>query len=321
MLQRPLGRTGLTVSVLSFGCGAVGGLMVRGAPADQERAVARALDAGIVYFDTAAAYGNGESERNLGRVLKALGRPALVGTKIGVPDASHGRIGPAIAKGLAASLQRLGRDSVDLFQLHNPVDVPGDPASLSLAQVLEEAVPALDRLRRAGKTRHIGITAIGDATSLRRIAETGLIDTMQIPFNLLNPSAETPGTQRDGHDFDGLLTHAATAGVGGIGIRVLAGGALSGEAARHPIAQPVVAPIGSGVDYATDLAAARRLQPLVDAGAAESLAELALRFALTPPAMSTVLIGLATLEQLEIALRAAEKGPLPEDVLARIRAL
>jgi len=72
MERRQLGKTGLEVSVLSFGCGAVGGLMTRGEPADQERAVARALELGINYFDSAALYGNGKSEENLGRVLAKL---------------------------------------------------------------------------------------------------------------------------------------------------------------------------------------------------------------------------------------------------------
>src|SRR5215468_8935075 len=71
MQKRRLGRTGLDVSVLGYGAGAVGGLFTKGAAADQERAIARAIDAGINYFDTAALYGNGESEKNLGRVLKA----------------------------------------------------------------------------------------------------------------------------------------------------------------------------------------------------------------------------------------------------------
>ena len=69
MDKRRFGRTGLDVSLLGFGCGAVGGLMIKGTAADQERAVGRALELGINYFDTAQMYGNGESERNLGRVL------------------------------------------------------------------------------------------------------------------------------------------------------------------------------------------------------------------------------------------------------------
>src|SRR5687767_7287340 len=72
MEQRTLGRTGLRVSALGFGCGDVGGLIVRGTPAERERAVARAHEAGINYFDTAASYGNGESEKNLGVTLRAL---------------------------------------------------------------------------------------------------------------------------------------------------------------------------------------------------------------------------------------------------------
>lgn len=82
METRVFGRTGLKLSILGFGCGAVGGLMVRGAPADQERTISRALDAGVNYFDTAEQYGNGESERNLGRALKTLkATSAIVGTK------------------------------------------------------------------------------------------------------------------------------------------------------------------------------------------------------------------------------------------------
>ena len=67
---RVFGRTGMRLSVLGFGCGAVGGLMVRGDHADQARTVARALAAGVNYFDTAVQYGDGESEKNLGRILK-----------------------------------------------------------------------------------------------------------------------------------------------------------------------------------------------------------------------------------------------------------
>ena len=108
MRMRTFGRTGMQISLLGFGCGAVGGLMVRGAPADQERAVARALEAGVIYFDTAVQYGDGESEKNLGRALQKL-KPAnaIVGTKVRLPSADFGRIGDAVAKSIDGSLNRL----------------------------------------------------------------------------------------------------------------------------------------------------------------------------------------------------------------------
>ena len=114
METRTLGRTGLAVSVLGFGCGAVGGLMVRGNPADQERAIARAVELGINYFDTAAMYGNGESERNLGRVLKSLKPDIFVGTKVRVPDGERSRVGAAVTASLEASLQRRFRNGLNL---------------------------------------------------------------------------------------------------------------------------------------------------------------------------------------------------------------
>src|SRR5215467_655027 len=122
MESRKLGRTGLDVSALGFGCGAVGGLMVGGAPADQERAVARALELGINYFDTAAQYGNGRSEENLGRVLKTL-KPShiYVGTKVRLPPTASGQIGAGITAALDASLKRLQMERVDLYQFHNAI--------------------------------------------------------------------------------------------------------------------------------------------------------------------------------------------------------
>src|SRR5216683_7936838 len=116
MQKRRLGRTGLEVSVLGYGAGAVGGLFTKGAAADQERAVARAIEAGVNYFDTAVQYGNGESEKNLGRVLQKLKPPNVaVGTKVRLPSADFGRIGEAVAKSLEGSLARLRLGRVDIF--------------------------------------------------------------------------------------------------------------------------------------------------------------------------------------------------------------
>ncbi|HEX5455036.1 MAG TPA: aldo/keto reductase, partial [Stellaceae bacterium] len=119
-------------------------------------------------------------------------------------------------------------------------------------------------------------------------------------------------------DFGDLLGHAAAADMGVIVIRVVAGGALSGSEERHPLGSPPPAPIGSGADYRRDVERARRFEPLLREGHADSLIELAIRYPLAHRAVSTVLVGYSTLEQLEYAARAVEKGPLPPAVLARI---
>src|ERR1700754_526278 len=153
MQMRVFGRTGLKISALGFGCGAVGGIMVRGDPSDQERAVARAIDVGVNYFDTAVLYGDGASETNLGRVLRKL-KPAnaIVGTKVRIPPSEFGRIAAAVATSLEGSLARLHLDKVDIFHLHNPIDSGGGSA-LSARQVLDDVVPAFQRLQQQGKTR------------------------------------------------------------------------------------------------------------------------------------------------------------------------
>ena len=325
MEQRTLGRTGLKVSVLGFGCGAVGGLMVNGSPADQERAVAWAIDRGINYFDTAAQYGEGKSETNLGRVLRALNVPkgkALVGTKVRVPSVESRQIGAAIIEALEASLQRLGMDHVDLFQLHNAITDAGAAPDLPVEAVLNEVVPALEKLRQQGKIRFIGMTAIGDAAALHRIVAAGLMDTAQVPHNLLNPSPMYPlPVGFPAQDFRQLMPAASAVGIGIIGIRVLAGGALSGHENRHPLGMKDVEPIGSTASYAKDAANARLLLPLVAEGFAGSVIEAAIRFAISNDAMSTVLIGLSTQDELEQATAAINKGPLSEAALARVAEL
>src|SRR6202008_1625098 len=103
MEYRTRGRTGLKVSALGFGCGDVGGLMVRGAPADRERGVARALELGINYLDTAPAYGSGESEKTRGGVLRPLKPQAIVGTKWRLVAAHLADGAGVVARSLATS--------------------------------------------------------------------------------------------------------------------------------------------------------------------------------------------------------------------------
>jgi aryl-alcohol dehydrogenase-like predicted oxidoreductase len=316
--KRKLGRTGLDVSLLGFGCGAVGGLMVKGAAADQERAVARAVELGINYFDTAQMYGNGESERNLGRVLKALKPDVYVGTKVRLPPTERGQIGQAIAASLDASLQRLQRDSIDLFQFHNAIVGRSQGADFGADTVLEEVAAAFERLRDQGKFRFFGITAVGDTEALHRVVDARRFNSAQVSYNLLNPS---PGAKLPAgypaQDFGNLLPHAQTAGMGVINIRVLAGGALSGTTERHPLGSPPPAPIGSGSDYRRDVERARRFEPLIREGHADSLIEASLRYVIAHPAVSTVLVGYSTMDHLEYAARAIEKGPLSPAALIR----
>jgi aryl-alcohol dehydrogenase-like predicted oxidoreductase len=123
-------------------------------------------------------------------------------------------------------------------------------------------------------------------------------------------------------DYGRLFDHTKAAGVGVVGIRVLAGGALSGSAERHPIAGPAPEPIGSAMSYDADVDRARRLIPLVKEGFATSLTEAATRFALSHPAMGTLLVGMATPQQFEDALAAVQNGPLPKaalDLLSTLR--
>jgi len=318
MEKRRLGRTGLDVSLLGFGCGAVGGLMVKGDAAEQQHAVARAVELGVNYFDTASMYGNGESEKNLGRVWKALKPDAYVGTKVRLPPTERGKIGAAIAASLEASLGRLQMERVDLFQFHNAIVGSTSGANFGADAVLDEVVPAFDRLRQQGKIRFLGITATGDTAALHRVVDARVLDTAQVSYNLLNPS---PGAAVPAgfpaQDFGNLLGHTKAADMGIINIRVLAGGALSGSEERHANASPPPDPIGSGSSYQVDLERARRLIPLVREGHAESLVEASLRYVIAHQAVSTVLIGIATLDQFETAARAIEKGPLPQAALDR----
>jgi aryl-alcohol dehydrogenase-like predicted oxidoreductase len=314
----------MQLSILGFGCGAVGGFMVRGDHADQERTVARALDAGVNYFDTAVQYGDGESEKNLGRILQRL-KPAsaIVGTKVRLPPGEFGRIADAVTMSLEGSLARLGRDWVDIFHLHNPVTETGGGTSLSVRQVLDEVVPAFARLRQQGKIRFLGLTGVGDTTALNQVIDAGAFDSAQVVYNMLNPSAavELPANY-PAQDYARSFDHTSKAGVGVVGIRVLAGGALSGSAERHAIAGPAPEPIGSAMSYDADIDRARRLMPLVEQGFAASLTEAATRFALSHPAMGTILVGIATPRQFEDSLAAVQKGPLPQaalDLLSTLR--
>jgi len=200
------------------------------------------------------------------------------------------------------------------------IEVSGSAAFVR--QVLDDVVPAFERLRQQGKIGFLGMTAIGDTAALRQVIDAGVFDSAQVVYNMLNPSAaEALPANYPAQDYGRLFESTQAAGVGVVGIRVLAGGALSGSAERHPIAGPAPEPIGSALHYDADVERARRLIPLVTQGFATSLTEAATRFALSHPAMGTILVGMATPQQFDDALAAAEKGPLPAAALDRLATL
>jgi aryl-alcohol dehydrogenase-like predicted oxidoreductase len=321
MEYRELGRTGLRVSMLGFGCGNVGGLIIRGAPEERVRAVSRAMEAGINYFDTAPSYGNGRSEENLGQVLRELRAEVYVGTKVRVAPDAFGDLRGAIARSVEASLRRMGRESVDLIQLHNHIarQRATEDAALSVSDVLGDVVAAFQTLQAQGKVKYYGITALGDTAALHEVIDSGALYTAQVCYNLLNPSAgrQVPGGFPS-QDFGQLIDRAAAKRMGCIGIRVLAAGALSGVMERHPVAVPSVDPIGTGPDYQADVKLAQALNFLAAEGHAASLVEAAMRFAWSKPEMSTVLVGYSSFDHLEQAITGSERGALPAAAMRRL---
>jgi L-galactose dehydrogenase/L-glyceraldehyde 3-phosphate reductase len=319
MEKRQFGRTDLDVSLLTFGCGAVGGLMTAGSAADQDRAVAWARGNGINHFDTAPLYGNRASEKNLGRALGRNRDGVIVSTKVLLNDADHTDLAGAIRASLEASLTRLKQDHVDVFQLHN-VLAKNVGAGMTADQVIDEVVPEFMNLRNEGKARFLGFTANGDTDTAHMLIESGSFNSAQIFYNILVPSAgETIPAGYPAQDYRELLNVAERHGVGSIGVRVLAGGALSGSESRHPLSMKIVEPIGSGQDYTADVKRALRFGPAVAEGHAASLPELAIRYVISNPALSTTEIGIATLDELQQAADAVNKGPLSEDALAEIK--
>ena len=319
MDYRPLGSTGIRVSEIGFGCGNVGGLMIRGEHGDQVKAAARAIELGINYFDTAPSYGDGQSEINLGQVLKELSADVYVGTKFRVTTHEPGRIRGNVIASVEESLTRLQREQVDLIQMHNHVASMAEDGSVTPEEALGEAVDALRELREQGKVRFWGVTAVGETAALHRVIDSATLHTVQSVYNLVNPSAGSsvpPGF--DMPDYGNLIERASANGMGVLVIRVLAAGALTGEATRHPVAVPSVAPIGSGQDYGHDLARSGDFRFLRREGYVDNLVEASLRFALGNAGVSSVLVGYSSLEHLEQAVEFAARGPLPPEAMGRL---
>ncbi len=325
MRYRALGRTGMQVSEVGFGCGNVGGLMVRGSQLEQMVAVRRAVDLGFNYFDTAPSYGDTLSEANLGKVLTALRPDVFVGTKVGIGPGNPGEttfsdIKGSVARSLELSLKRLQRDHVDVLYLHNPItkERGAKRGSIGLDDVLDRGgvLDALEDVKAQGLARNIGFTALGDTEAVHAAIESGRFDVAQFYYNLLNPSAGdlvAPGFY--GQDFRQAMAKARVRGMGAVVIRVMAGGALAGAKAREGYASPTVGgEMAEGGDYAGDAERAAQME-FLSTEFTQSMSEAALRFALSTPAASTALVGFSNLSQVVEAAAAGEAGPLPDAAL------
>ena len=179
MRYRTLGKTGLDVSEIVFGGGAVGGLLIRADDDTRRQAIARALEAGVNWIDTAPMYGDGASEEAIGWLLAErppAERPHIATKALLDPDA--GDLAGQVERSLVESLERLQMDSVDLLQVHNLIyGERGRGNGLSVDDMLEPVRRGLERVRDAGLTRHVGFTANGEPTALRAVMESGFYET------------------------------------------------------------------------------------------------------------------------------------------------
>jgi aryl-alcohol dehydrogenase-like predicted oxidoreductase len=294
MIQRRLGRTGLLVSEISFGAGPVSGLMT-GTDTQQQLEVLRAaIHSGINWVDTAAGYGNGTSEKAVGAALRQLDpqQQIQVATKVRIHRSSGASIRQQITAGITASLSRLQRSHITLLQLHNAITEQPDqePFSLTPEEVLgpQGVAAAFNELRQSGIITCCGLTGTGQPAALRKVLESEQFETLQIPFNRLNPSAGMP-TAPDTvpTDYGNLLADCQRLDIGAFAIRVLAGGAVAGN---PPSAHTLTTPFFPLDLYQHDLQKAQSLA--ADEPASHAVTE-AIRFVLQHPAVCSAIIGFA----------------------------
>ena len=320
MKYRKFGSTGLEISEIVFGAGAVGGLVFKPDRQTRLEAVRKALDYGINWIDTAPSYGDGQSEENLGWILKELGARPYLSTKVSIRPEHVDDIAGEIERSIEASLKRLQVDSVDLIQLHSHVTRTAGARrnSISIDNVLGDkgVLAGFERLRERGLARFFGFTGMGETDCLHELITSGRFHSVQAYHNLLNPSAGR--RMSDGfsaHDYGNLIGLAAQHGVGVLNIRVMAAGAIAGQ---EPPGGPN-AGLSPGSTASADMERASKLSDALGQEA-RSMAQTAVRFALTNPGVSGVLVGFSQLEHIDEAVAAVDMGTLSDDVMRTLDA-
>jgi L-galactose dehydrogenase len=291
MQYRPIGRTGLNVSVIGFGASPLGDVFNVTDPEEGRRAVHMAIDEGINFFDVSPYYGLTLAEERLGETLRGRRGKVILSTKCGrygVDQFDYSA--ERIASSVEESLGRLQTDYVDLLLAH---DIEfGD-----LSQIVNETIPAMRRLQEQGKTRFIGISGY-PLRSLSRVVHEVPVDAVlsYCHYDLL------------ADDLESLARLAEQMGFGLINASPLHMGLLSGQDPPewHPASKAVREAAGRAAAYCRE----RGIE----------LADLALRYCFAYPRVATTLAGMATREQVCSSLRALESQP-DRQLLRDVRAL
>jgi aryl-alcohol dehydrogenase-like predicted oxidoreductase len=312
MKYRKLGRTNFEISEMGYGAWGIGGEQWLGADdRGSLAALRRAIELGLNFIDTALAYGDGHSEQLVAQVVRDAGSRIYVATKVppknnlwpAQPGVGIEQVFPYkhILRSTEESLKNLRLETIDLQQLHvwNPEWIDR-----------EEWRRAFEELKRSGKVRAVGIS-INDyqPDSALEIIETGLIDSVQVIYNIFEQSPER-------NLFPLALQHDT-----GVIARVpLDEGSLSGK-----IDETTVFPPG---DFRNDYFKGDRKKQVrerVESMLRElgttpgSLPEIALRFCISDPAVSTVIPGMRSLKNAESNCAVPDQGPLPPETLAILR--
>ena len=300
------------VSALTLGGGGTGGVWGATTREEAVETVRAAVDGGITFLDVAPGYGNGEAERVVGEAFGGrLPEGIRISTKHHLGDVSPGAAAGALRQALAASLDRLRLERVDLFFLHGMIVPDGFEGRGTPRSLFVEAVrPAFEAMVADGTIGAWGVSGVGVPSALlESLAEDPAPAAIQCVANLL----DSPGAMR-AYDEEprprDLIAAAGTRGVGVMGIRAVQAGALTDAIDRDlPDDHP------ESVDF-------RRAAPFRDLAreVGESTASLAHRYALSMEGIATVILGVKNRAELAECLEAEAKGPLDAELLARIDA-
>jgi aryl-alcohol dehydrogenase-like predicted oxidoreductase len=312
MKYRKLGRTNFEVGEIGYGAWGIGGAQwLGGSDNDSLASLRRAIELGLNFIDTALAYGAGHSEQLVGRVVRQAGKRIYVATKVppknqlwpARPGIGIEQVFPYdyILRSAERSLKHLGMDTIDLLQLHvwNPEWIGRD-----------EWRRALEDLKTSGKVRTVGIS-INDhqPDSALEIIETGLIDTVQVIYNIFDQSPERK-----------LFPLAIARNIGVIARVPLDEGSLTGKIDEKTQFTPGDFRVGYFRGDRKKQVREHVESLLNDLGVeAAALPEIALRFCISHPAVSSVIPGMRSVRNAEANCAAPDKGPLPEETLAVLR--